>query len=175
MVMSRSDEADFRAYVASRQGALRRAAFLMCGNWDHADDLVQVTLTKLFLAWNRVRTTQGPDAYAHRILANAVIDDRRRVRWRESVASAPEDIAFPADLHAQTVERLDLAAALNQLPARQRVTLVLRFWIDASVSQTAEILGCSPGTVKSQTADGLSKLRSLLNADLPVTVPEEKT
>jgi RNA polymerase sigma-70 factor (sigma-E family) len=175
VVMSTSDEADFRAYVASRQTALRRAAFLMCGNWHHADDLVQVTLTKLFLAWRRVNSEQGPDAYAHRILANAAIDDHRRARWRESSVDSPEDIAAPTDLHAQTVDRLDLTAALAKLPARQRVTLVLRFWIDASVAQTAEILHCSTGTVKSQTADGLSSLRSLLNADLSVTVPEEKS
>jgi hypothetical protein len=84
MGMSAEDDADFRAYVASRQRALRRVALLMCGDWDRADDLVQTALTKLYVAWHRVNNDRGPDAYAHRSLANVVIDERRRPWRRES-------------------------------------------------------------------------------------------
>ncbi len=148
----------------------------MCGDWNAADDLVQVALTKLFLAWHRVDAEQGPDAYARRILANTVIDDRRRAWRRESAVEYTEDVPHPYDAHAQTDERLDLAAALARLPTRQRVTLVLRFWMDTSVAQTAEILQCSTGTVKSQTASALNNLRSLFDpSDLPATIHQEPT
>jgi RNA polymerase sigma-70 factor (sigma-E family) len=173
--MSGSDDADFRAYVATRQRALRRAAFFMCGDWDSADDLVQTTLTKLYVAWRQVTSKNGPDAYAHRILANAVIDARRRP-WRREVST--DSLQEREDLAASTTQsddRLDLAQALAQLPARQRVTLILRFWADASVAETADALGCSAGTVKSQTARGLRRLRQLLGSDQPLVSAYEET
>jgi RNA polymerase sigma-70 factor (sigma-E family) len=166
--MSGSDEAEFRVYVASRQAALRRTAFFMCGDWHDADDLVQATLTKLFIAWRRVTSKDGPDAYAYRILANSVIDARRRP-WRREVST--ESLADGPDTStsaAATDQRLDLAQALAALPPRQRVTVILRFWVDASVAETAEVLGCSTGTVKSQTARGLESLRRLLRSDDPL-------
>jgi RNA polymerase sigma-70 factor (sigma-E family) len=156
------DDADFRAYVGSRQQALRRAAYLMCGDWDNADDLVQTTLTKLYVAWHRVSRDRGPDAYAHRILANSVIDERRRPWRREFSVDVVMDREDAAASTVRSDERLDIAAALTRLPSRQRVTLVLRFWVDASVEETAAALGCSSGTVKSQTAKALSNLRVLL-------------
>jgi RNA polymerase sigma-70 factor (sigma-E family) len=167
--MSEADEADYRAYVGSRQRALRRAAFLMCGDWHTAEDLVQTTLAKLYVAWRRVQRDRGPDAYAHRILANAVIDERRRPKRREISVDQMFD---REDLTASTTssdQRLDLAHALAQLPARQRVTLILRFWADATVTETAEALSCSTGTVKSQTARALGNLRTLLGSDEPLT------
>jgi RNA polymerase sigma-70 factor (sigma-E family) len=173
--MSGTDDADFRAYVASRQRALRRAAFFMCGDWDNADDLVQTTLTKLYVAWHRVSSKNGPDAYAHRILANAVIDARRRPWRREVSAESLEEREDFAASSTQSDNRLDISQALAQLPARQRVTLVLRFWVDASVAETADALGCSAGTVKSQTARGLDNLRRLLNSDESLVSAYEET
>lgn len=169
---ARDDEA-FRSYALSRQRALRRAAFLMCGDWHLADDLVQSTLTKLYAAWHRITAEQGPDAYAHRILANVMIDERRRP-WRREVRmkDLPEGEAPSTEMRPEA--RMDLVDALAQLPRGQRLTLVLRFWIDLSVASTAEAMGCSPGTVKSQTAKGLSSLRVILGPESPlVTVSEE--
>lgn len=146
----------------------------MCGDWHNADDLVQTTLTKLYLAWPRIRKDRGPDAYAHRILANVAIDESRRP-WRREVST--DDIGDRVDAATTTSgsdSRLDLAGALAALPKAQRITVVLRFWVDASVAETADTMGCSPGTVKSQTARALIRLRELLPAaDIPLTPSEE--
>lgn len=140
----------------------------MCGDWDRADDLVQTALTKLYVAWHRVSREKGPDAYAHRILANAVVDERRRP-WRREVATAElTDREDPSIDASASDARLDIAEALAQLPSRQRATLVLRFWADASVADTAEALGCSIGTVKSQTVRALDSLRRLLGVAEPL-------
>jgi RNA polymerase sigma-70 factor (sigma-E family) len=173
--MSGSVDADFRAYVASRQRSLRRTAYFMCGDWHAADDLVQTTLTKLYVAWHQVTNKDGPDAYAHRILANAVIDARRRPWRREISTEAVNESEDVAASTAHSDERLDLAHALAQLPTRQRVTLILRFWADASVAETAEALGCSTGTVKSQTSRGLEGLRQALSSQEPLVSTYEET
>jgi RNA polymerase sigma-70 factor (sigma-E family) len=165
--MSQADESAFRIYAVSRRPALRRTAYLMCGDWHQADDLVQTALTKLFVAWKRVRSDGQPDAYARRILTRCYLDERRRPWRRESPVEVLHD--SPAAIRA-TEDALDLRAALDQLPARQRATLVLRFWADASVTDTADALGCSAGTVKSQTARALSTLRALLGD--PVLIEE---
>jgi RNA polymerase sigma-70 factor (sigma-E family) len=157
--MSQADESAFRTFAVSRRPALRRTAYLMCGDWHQADDLVQTALTKLFVAWKRVRSDEQPDAYARRILTRCCLDDRRRPWRRES----PVEVLHDAPTATRSTEdALDLRVALDRLPARQRATLVLRFWADASVTETADALGCSEGTVKSQTARALSTLRALL-------------
>ncbi|HEX3900929.1 MAG TPA: SigE family RNA polymerase sigma factor [Mycobacteriales bacterium] len=157
--MSQADESAFRTFAVSRRPALRRTAYLMCGDWHQADDLVQTALTKLFVAWKRVRSDEQPDAYARRILTRCYLDERRRPWRRES----PVEVLHDAPTATRSTEdALDLRVALDRLPARQRATLVLRFWADASVTETADALGCSEGTVKSQTARALSTLRALL-------------
>jgi RNA polymerase sigma-70 factor (sigma-E family) len=167
------DDEDFRSYALSRQRALRRAAFLMCGDWYQADDFVQATLTRLYAAWHRITAEQGPDAYAHRILANVVIDERRRP-WRREVSV--EEIFDREDPNPapNPAERLDLIDALARLPRGQRMTLVLRFWLDVSVTGTAEAMGCSPSTVKRQTTKGLNHLRLLLALDDPLVTANEE-
>jgi RNA polymerase sigma-70 factor (sigma-E family) len=157
--MSEADESAFRTYAVSRRPALRRTAYLLCGDWHEADDLVQTALTKLFVAWKRVRSDEQPDAYARRILTRCYLDERRRPWRRESPVEVLDD--FPTATRSAD-DALDLRAALNALPARQRATVVLRYWVDASVTETADALGCSEGTVKSQTARALSTLRALL-------------
>jgi RNA polymerase sigma-70 factor (sigma-E family) len=167
VAMSETDETAFRAYAISRRPALRRTAYLMCGDWHQADDLVQTALTKLYVAWKRVRNDDQPDAYTRRILTRCFLDERRRP-WRREAPTEVLEAAAPAAL--STEDALDLRDALTRLPARQRATVVLRFWADASVAETADALGCTEGTVKSQTARAISTLRSLL-AD-PVLVEE---
>jgi RNA polymerase sigma-70 factor (sigma-E family) len=154
--MSEADEAAFRAFAWSRRATLRRTAYLMCGDWHQADDLVQTTLVKLYVAWRRVRGGDQPDAYVRRILTRCYLDERRRPWRRESPVDALDD--RPADGRAPD-DLLDLRAALARLPARQRATIVLRYWADASVAQTADALDCSEGTVKSQTARAITALR----------------
>jgi RNA polymerase sigma-70 factor (sigma-E family) len=157
--MSQVDENAFRAYALSRRATLRRTAYLMCGDWHQADDLVQTTLTKLYVAWKRVRSEDAPDAYTRRILTRCYLDERRRPWRREAPVEELDDSPTPPR-HAE--EAIDLREALSRLPARQRATIVLRFWADASVTETADALGCSEGTVKSQTARAINTLRSLL-------------
>jgi len=159
VTLSAADEAAFRVFAGSRRRSLRHSAFLLCGDWHQADDLVQSTLTKLYIAWRRVRAGTEPDAYTRRIMLNVYLDERRRPWRREFPTERLAERRARAD---DSETRLDLIDALMRLPARQRATLVLRFWVDASVAETADTLGCSEGTVKSQTARALVTLKQLL-------------
>jgi RNA polymerase sigma-70 factor (sigma-E family) len=153
------EEADFRSYVTARAPALRRTAHLLSGDWHAAEDLVQVTLTKLYLNWRKVRHANSLDGYARQVLVRVYLDDQRK-RRRESPAERLPELAVSGPEH--TGDRELLLAALAQVPPRQRAVLVLRFWEDQSVQATAQLLGCSEGNVKSQTARGLDALRRLL-------------
>jgi RNA polymerase sigma-70 factor (sigma-E family) len=158
-VTSRRDE-EFTRYIAARLGALRRVAFLLCQDWHRADDLVQATITRLYVHWGRASAVEHTDAYARTILVREFLGEQRS-GWARRVslhAEAPDRAGLPPDPDAV----LDLRAALAAIPARQRATLVLRFYCDLSVDQTAALLGCSVGTVKSQTAKGLAALRDRL-------------
>src|SRR5690242_4517295 len=157
--MSVANEGAFRAFALSRRPTLRRTVYLLCGDWHQADDLVQAALVKLYVAWTRVRSDGPPDAYVHRILVRCYLDERRRPWRRESPVELVDDAASAA---RPEEDLLDLRAALARLPKRQRATLLMRFWLDLSVAQTADALGCSEGTVKSQTARALTTLRGLL-------------
>lgn len=157
--MGRDHEQEFTAYVTARQHALRRAAYLLCRDFHHADDLVQVTITKLFVAWRKARTADSIDAYAHTVLVRAFLDEQRRGWWKVRLhGEAPEEAATAVD----TATRLTVQQALASLAPRQRAVLVLRFYQDLDVEQTAAALKCSAGTVKSQTHRALATLRALL-------------
>ncbi|MEV0151877.1 MULTISPECIES: SigE family RNA polymerase sigma factor [unclassified Nonomuraea] len=156
--MSPDDE--YTAYVSGRLPWLRRVAYLLCQDWHRADDLVQTAITRLYVKWRRARAADDLDAYVRVILVRVFLAEQRG-GWfsRVRVTHAP-----PADL-AERDDRdlaLDLRRALAAVPPRQRATLVLRFHCDLSVVQTAQVLGCSTGTVKSQTARGLAALREKL-------------
>jgi RNA polymerase sigma-70 factor (sigma-E family) len=166
--MSKHDEEAFRAFAWGQRPILRRTAYLLCGDWHQADDLVQTTLVKLYVAWKRVHGGDNPVAYTRQILTRCYLDERRRPWRRESPADQLIDLAAPP---VPADERLDLRAALAMLPARQRATIVLRFFADASVAETAHALDCSEGTVKSQTARALATLRERLGD--PELVSEE--
>ena len=161
----RDRDALFTEYFAARSGAMRSTAFLLCGDWHRAEDLVQVAFTKLYLHWNRVTRHEALDPYVRQMLIRTYIDDGRRARWRrEGTGEAAADrAAEPAPID----DRLVLVQALAGVPARQRAVLVLRYWEDLSVSETAAALKCSPGTVKSQAARGLATLRNLMNQPVP--------
>jgi len=159
-------DSQFSEYYAARGASLRASAYLLCGDWHLAGDLTQTALTKLYLTWHRVRADGAVDAYARQIIFRAFVDDRRRPWRRERVTdlqAAGYDMAVPP---TEVEDRVVLLDALAQVPPRQRATLVLRFWEDLSVEDTADVLGCTPGTVKSQCARGLQTLRSLLDGAL---------
>jgi RNA polymerase sigma-70 factor (sigma-E family) len=155
-----ADEAAFLDLYVARRGPLRKTAHLLCGDWHHAEDLVQNAFVKLYVAWGRVRELEGVDAYLRQTLVHLYIDETRRRRHRDRIVAEPPDESRsePADAS----DRWELIAALRGVPRRQRACLVLRFYEDMSVAQTAAVLGCSEGTVKSQTARGLTALRDVL-------------
>ena len=157
--MSRDDE--FRAYVAQRRAHLFSSAWLLCGDPHRAEDLVQETLTRLYLAWPRVSRLSGVDAYVRRMLINGHIDERRRPWRREQPTSEFPDAAgtWPCSEDAE-----ELWAALRALPAGQRRVVVLRHYWGLSVEETADDLGVRVGTVKSQTSDALASLRRSLGS-----------
>jgi RNA polymerase sigma-70 factor (sigma-E family) len=159
-VVSRGRDAEYSEYVAARLSSLRRLAAVLCDDWQRADDLVQATLIKLYVRWGRVRAATHPDAYARAVLVRESIHERRSV-WVKRVSLSGGLSDSPAAAVDQDAV-LDLRAAVAALPPRQRATLVLRYYCDLNVDQAAEILGCSPGTVKSQTARALEAVRRAL-------------
>ncbi|MFC7530503.1 SigE family RNA polymerase sigma factor [Actinoplanes sp. GCM10030250] len=163
--MGDESDRDYLAYVNGRLGVLRRFAYLLCGDSHQADDLVQETITKLYARWPRIARVENVDAYVHTMIVRAFLDEKRRGWWRVGLfASAPERAA-PAESGLE--ERTVVRAALSQVPPRQQAVLVLRFLCDKPVAEVADILGCSQGTVKSQTSHGLDTLRRLLGDRIP--------
>jgi RNA polymerase sigma-70 factor (sigma-E family) len=156
------DAAEFREFVRGRFEPLRALAYVTCGDWQAAEDAVAGALAKLYLRWGRI---SSPDAYARTMVVRAAIHEKRRPWRREkSAGDALPDVAGP-DPSGEVDERLRLTAALAHVPTRQRAVLVLRFLEGLSVEETAEVLGCRPGTVKSQSSRGLDTLRSVLAAE----------
>jgi RNA polymerase sigma-70 factor (sigma-E family) len=171
--MTVTRDAEFADYVAARLPSLRRLAMLLCQDWHRSDDLVQGAITKLYVNWPKAAAAANMDAYVRTILVREFLDDRRsswvrRVTISDTVPDGP--LAGP-DREAA----LDVREAMAALPARQRATIVARFYLDLSVEQTAALLRCTPGTVKSQTAKALDRLRVALgpsDADgPPLAVP----
>jgi len=161
--VSRSRDAEYCEYVAARLSSLRRLAAVLCDDWQRADDLVQVTLTKLYVHWGRARAADHPDAYARTVLIHEFLQERRSP-WVKRVSLVGRVSDSPAAVVDHDVV-LDLRTAVAALPARQRATLVLRFYCDLNVDRCAEVLGCSPGTVKSQTARALETVRRALGPE----------
>lgn len=163
--MTRAADRDesFVQYVAARRPQLRRAAYLLTGDWSSAEDLVQVTLTKVYVAWRRVDRS-SPEPYVRRTMLHAFLDERRRPSSRDLAYADVPDRAGPPAPSTEDADALRLALAA--LAPRQRATVVLRHWYGLSVEETADALGCSSGTVKSQTARALMALRAQLGHDL---------
>lgn len=160
-----ADRVGFDAFVAARSRPLLKAAWLLTGDWQLAEDLLQIALMKSYLAWGRVRREGNEEAYVRRVLVTTYITAWRR-SWR---AEQPTEVSVEQptgdDPYAQVDLRDAVLTALAALPRRQRAAVVLRYYCDLSEADTADALGCSVGTVKSQAARGLSKLRSSGLAD----------
>jgi RNA polymerase sigma-70 factor (sigma-E family) len=158
--MSDRDQ-DFAAFVAVSSAALQRTAFLVCVDRDHAHDAVQEALYRLYLAWPRAQRSDNVLAYARRAVINAAIDAGRRP-WRRERATAELPEGSVRDEAAAHADRDELLGALRELPPRRRACVALRYYEGLSVEETAQVLGCSAGTVKSQTARALATLRHTL-------------
>lgn len=167
------DEEAFAEYAAGALARLRRIAFLLCQDWHRADDLTQNALTRLYVHWRRAGSVENLDAYVGAILFNAYLSEQRTSWWKRThVRSEPGELRPAAgtaaevagDGDARVEEILDLRAALHTLAPRRRAVVVLRYYCDYSVEQTAQILGCSTGTVKSQTSRALAQLRDALDS-----------
>lgn len=162
---SSHDDGDFTEFVQAAWPGLYRTAYLLLGDHGLAEDLAQTALTKTYGAWSRVEDRSAARAYAHKTLVNTAASWFRRKGWRNEHPTADlPDRAQASDPGA----RSEVMEALAQLPPRQRAVVVLRFYEDLSVAETADVLGCSTGTVKSQTFVAFAKLRPLLG-DLTLT------
>jgi len=161
--MSDRDE-EFGAFIRNCATPLHQTAYLLCGDWHLAHDLVQDTLVKAYQHWPRVRRADSPDAYIRAILLNEA-----RGRWRRRERALPVS-RFPEgrepvapDQTDEITRRAGLLQALLALPLRQRATVILRYLEGLSERETAAALGCSEGTVKSQSARALATLRTFLD------------
>ena len=155
--MRTEDERAYREFAAVHLQTLQRPAYLLCGDWHTAQDLVQTALLQMYAAWPRLGADVDRHAYARRVLVNAYISSRRRHWWRREISTGV--VVDVASVTADPAERESQRLLLLSLPPRQRAVVVLRFWEDFSVEQTAQALGIATGTVKSQTSEALRTLR----------------
>jgi RNA polymerase sigma-70 factor (sigma-E family) len=163
------DDEKFARFFATRHQGLRRTAYLLCGDWHWADDLAQIAFVRVAAAWNRIREPAALDAFLRTCLVRVYLAEARRAhRRREAVMGDLPDPPARRDVAEETAEHVTFLDALSLVPPRQRVTLVCRFYQGLDVAETAAALGCSTGTVKSQTARGLAALRAALGDAIDV-------
>jgi RNA polymerase sigma-70 factor (sigma-E family) len=170
--VSSRDQA-FEAFAAARSGALFRTAWLLTGDWQLSEDLVQETLARVYLHWRKVERMDNPAAYARKVLVNAHISYRRLRRNTERPGVEPTASAQPSQawLPAATaaddpILRLTLLDGLARLDRNDRTVLVLRYWEDLDMNATADLMGLSPATVRTRCVRALARLRTALGADL---------
>jgi RNA polymerase sigma-70 factor (ECF subfamily) len=152
---------EFRQFVAARSAALLRTAYLLVGDWSHAEDVLQTALTRTYVAWRRLGEIEAAEAYTRRVLVTTATSWWRR-RWHGERPS--EVLPEPAvgDATDGWLDRTELWRHVRSLPARQRAVLVLRFYEDLTEVETARVLGVAVGTVKSHCARALATLRTRL-------------
>jgi RNA polymerase sigma-70 factor (sigma-E family) len=155
-----ASSAQFDEFVRARTGSLLRSAYLLTGDQHLAEDLVQSALVRTHRAWKRLHDTNNAEAYTRKTMYHLQVAWWRRKRFKETSDDGVSDSAVSIpDSSEATVRKMVLRDALAHLPPRQRAVIVLRFYEDRTVPDTAEILNCSTGTVKSQTAKAISSLR----------------
>jgi RNA polymerase sigma-70 factor (sigma-E family) len=160
-------DADYSEYMEFRLPALRRLALLLCQDRHRADDLVQQAIIRVYVHWAKASAADSTDAYVNAILVREFLHERRS-GWTRRV-SVTDQLPEAPVLTADRDGLMDLQAAVAALPPGQRAALVLRYYCDLNIDRTAAVLGCSTGTVKSQTAKALAALRSRLNGDAAIT------
>ena len=161
-------DAEFTEFVQASWPGLYRTAYLLLGDRELAEDLAQTALAKTYAAWSRIDDRAAAPAYARRTLVNTASSWFRKKGWRNEL---PTESIPEAGHELDPSTRPAVIDALAQLPPRQRAVVVLRYYEDLSVAETADALGCSPGTVKSQNFEAFAKLRVLLgDAVIPETL-----
>ena len=161
--MRADDDADFVVFVAASSRRLLRTAFLITGDMDRAEDLLQTALERSYLRWARIGRSELPEAYVRRVIVNAAVDTWRASRRLRTVQLDESQLPAMPDAALERVPGRDaLLACVRELPARQRAVLVLRYFDDLTEAETARVLGCSVWTVKSQHARAMARLRQLL-------------
>jgi len=157
--MKAAQEREYSEYVTARLPVLHRAAYLLTGDAHRADDIVQSTVTALYVHWPKARAADNTDAYVHRMLMHQFLDEKR-LAWSRVLLGWARDRPAPQALAFE--DRNLVHTALRKLPKGQRAVLVLRFLYDLSIEETAAAMRCSTGNVKSQTSRALEKMRTLL-------------
>jgi RNA polymerase sigma-70 factor (sigma-E family) len=161
--MGRDAEADaaFTQFAAASRSRLRSTAYLLCGDWERASDHVQEGLLRMYVAWPRLERQGGELAYARKAVVSAFLDSTRKRSSTERPSSEHPDRPSDEDVASAVADRAALMAALARLPGRQRACVVLRYFEELDVRETAVVLSCSEGTVKSQTSRALAALRGM--------------
>lgn len=160
--MRRRDEADFTEFAAAAIGRLRRTAYLMCGDWHRSEDAAQDALVRIYRRWDKLNRQHGLTTYAHKAVVSVVLDQAKRPWRREHSTAEPGEQPRP-DSAGAIDDRQLVITALAGIPSGQRACVVLRHYADLSIEDTAQVLGISVGTVKSQTSRGLALLREELS------------
>jgi len=161
--MRSGDDAGFREFARERSLALRRTAFLLCGDWHLAEDLVQIALIKLYRVWPKVARRGPVDNYARQVLLRCWLDEQRRPwRRRERRDGVVPEVPDSGEVPGTAGISDPLLRALSEVPPKQRAAVVLRYCADLPVAEVAVVLRCSEGTVRSQAARGLDVLRAAL-------------
>ena len=169
----RRDTTQFCEFVASRSSALFRVAYLLLGDYQLAQDLLQESLAKTYVAWPRLHDVGNAEPYARRVIATTAISWRRRRSFHERpVEDLPERAGVDPEM--ALVVHDTLWAYLLELPPRQRAAIVLRHYVDLSEEQAAETMGCSVGTIKSSVSAGLKRLRERIGPDLELLSSESR-
>lgn len=171
--MRRESRDEVQAFVAARRPTLYRTAYLLVGNVPDAEDLVQATLVRVIAAWDRIQRRDAPEVFARRVMVNLAASRWRRLKTYAAIAHRA---ATPArdepDLAVAAVERDAMWAAIQSLPVRMRAVVVLRYYEDLSEIEIAAVLGCSTGTIKSQSSKALAHLRTHIEQSRsPAMVP----
>jgi RNA polymerase sigma-70 factor (sigma-E family) len=162
---TRRDTQEFCDFVSSRSAALFRVAYLILGDHQLAQDLVQESLAKTYVAWPRLHEVANAEAYTRKVIASTAISWRRRRSFHERPSEYLPETAG-TDIATERADHDALWAFLRELPPRQRAAIVLRHYVDLSEAQTAEAMGCSVGTVKSTVSAGLARLRARIGPGL---------
>lgn len=160
----RDTDAEFAAFMAARSAQLYRSAYLLTTSAEAAEDLVQTALAKAFASWSRVRRADDPVAYVHGILIKSFLSDKRR---RSSTELPVAEVADRPVAEADPTDRMALVTAMAALSRTDRAVVVLRFWEDRSVAQTARDLGLSESAVKNRSLRALRELRQHLDIPIP--------
>lgn len=165
--------AAFSDFMSARSASLFRTAYLIVGDHQLAQDLVQESLIKTYVAWSRLRDVGNAEAYTRRTIVTTAISWRRRKSFHEQPTDLLGDTAV-ADASDAVTTHAVVVAQLRALPPRQRAAIVLRYYEDLSMAQTAEVMGCSVGAVKSQVSSGLDHLRARFGAGIAPLVTEDE-